>query len=104
MSVLAKTNKGEKWLHRHDVRVQKWYTDFHCSSNIISWQLSDAAEWTLLPNTSIINDKQGISHMVNKVGLVKTGNFHDKVIMGLMLDGELGKMNVADKWMNGLCA
>lgn len=42
--------------------------------------------------------------MVNKVGTVKTGNFHDKVIMGLMLDGELGKMNVADKWMNGLCA
>lgn len=61
------------------------------SSDIISWQGLDAAKWTLLPNVSIINDKQGISHMVNKAGAVKKGSFHNKVIIGLMLNGELGK-------------
>lgn len=68
MSVLVKTNKGEKWLVRHDASIQKWYTDFHCSSNIISWLESDAAERTLSTNASIINDKQDISHMVYKRG------------------------------------
>lgn len=74
------------------------------SSDIISWQGLDAVKWTLLPNVSIINDKQGISHMVNKAGAVKKGSFHNKVTVGLMLNGELGKLNLADKKTNGLCA
>lgn len=98
-----KTNKGEKWLCRHDVSIQKWYTDFLCSSDIIFWLELDAAEWTLSPNASIINDKQDISHMVNKTGTVKTLKLCDKVIMGLKLNGELGRTNVTDKWLNGLC-
>lgn len=73
------------------------------SSDIISWPRLDAAKWTLLPNVSIINDKQGISHMVNKAGALRKGSFHDKVIVGLMLNGELSKSNLADKRTNGLC-
>lgn len=72
MSVLVKTNKGGKCLNYHDVSIQKWYTGFLRSSGIISWLESDAAEWTLSANAPIINDKQDISHMVNKVGTVKT--------------------------------
>lgn len=48
---------------------------------------------------TIINDKQD---MENKIWTVKTANVHDKVIMELKLDGGLGKMNEADKQMNGL--
>lgn len=39
--------------------------------------------------------------MVYRRGTVK---IHDNVLVGLKLDGEPGKMNVADKWKNGLCA
>lgn len=36
--------KRKKKADNHDARVQKWYTDLHCSSNIISWQGCDVAE------------------------------------------------------------
>lgn len=41
--------------------------------------------------------------MVNKAVRVKTLKFYNKVIMGLKPDGELGRTNVADKWMNCRC-
>lgn len=40
--------------------------------------------------------------MENKIWTVKTAKAYDTVIMGLKLDGGLGKMNEADKSMNGL--
>lgn len=39
-----KKRKERKQLNAHDARVQKWYTDVHCSSNVSFWQGWDVAE------------------------------------------------------------
>lgn len=67
---LQEKRKERKQLDNHDARLQKWYTDLHCSSNIISWQGWDVAE--LYYQTPLLfRIKKEICHEAKKKNTMK---------------------------------